>query len=124
MPQINGQRLLVNLGASQVRKRLKGHGWGVRQIQSAGKQQSVVIHTATGTHLQRLVELLAPYAQIPQVEFEEESNMGGLLSTDQSAAHQSEIDRSATPSSAADRMADDGPGRTAGESMGAVSGER
>lgn len=78
MPQINGQRLLVNLGASQVRKRLKGHGWGVRQIQSVGKQQSVVIHTATGTHLQRLVELLAPFAQTPQDDFEEESAAGGL----------------------------------------------
>ena len=124
MPQINGQRLLVNLGASQVRKRLKGHGWGVRQIQSVGKQQSVVIHTATGTHLQRRVELLAPYAQIPQVEFEEESNMGDLLAMDQSAAHQSERNSSATPRSAAERTAVDGPGRIAGESMGAVSGER
>lgn len=72
MPQINGHRLLVNLGASQVRKRLKGHGWGVRQIQSVGKQQSVVIHTATGTHLQNLVELLTPYAQVPIPDFPEE----------------------------------------------------
>ncbi len=78
MPPINGQRLLVNLGASQVRKRLKGHGWGVRQIQSVGKQQSVVIHTATGTHLHRLVELLAPYAQIHQEDFEEGSEARGL----------------------------------------------
>lgn len=86
MPPINGQRLLVNLGASQVRKRLKGHGWGVRQIQSVGKQQSVVIHTATGTHLQRLVELLAPYAQVPHEEFEEESDARGLPLDDTLAA--------------------------------------
>jgi len=77
MPQINGHRLLVNLGASQVRKRLKGHGWGVRQIQSVGRQQSVVIHTATGTHLQNLLELLAPYAQVPNPDFEEHPGAAG-----------------------------------------------
>lgn len=85
MSQINGQRLLVNLGASQVRKRLKGHGWGVRQIQSVGKQQSVVIHTATGTHLQRLVELLAPYAQLPDTGFDQAPDAGGLPGDEPSA---------------------------------------
>lgn len=52
-------RLLVNLGASQARKRLKGHGFGVKRIESAGKCQSVVIHTATGRHLEKLRALLS-----------------------------------------------------------------
>ncbi len=62
MPDINGQRLYVNLGASQVRRRLKGFGHGVRKIQSAGKNRAVVIHTATGEHLR---ELEAVFGDVP-----------------------------------------------------------
>ena len=51
MPEIKGQRLYVNLGASQVRRRLKGVGLGVRKVESAGRNQAVIIHTATGDHL-------------------------------------------------------------------------
>jgi hypothetical protein len=51
---IKGDRLYVNLGASQVRRRLKGFGHGVRRIQSAGKNRAVIIHTATGQHLEEL----------------------------------------------------------------------
>ena len=54
MPDLKGYKLFVNLGASQVRRRLKGFGHGVRKVQSAGKNQSVIIHTATGRHLQEL----------------------------------------------------------------------
>jgi hypothetical protein len=59
MNEIKGQRLYVNLGASQVRKRLRGFGHGVRKIQSAGRNQAVIIHTASGEHLRELQALLA-----------------------------------------------------------------
>ena len=58
MNVIKGQRLHVALGASQVRKRLKGHGFGVRKVESAGVGQSVIIHTATGQHRRELYSLL------------------------------------------------------------------
>lgn len=49
-----GHYLYVNLSASQTRRRLKGFGHGVRKIQSAGKNQALIIHTATGEHLAEL----------------------------------------------------------------------
>jgi hypothetical protein len=58
MADPKGDRLYVGLGASQVRRRLKGFGHGVRKIQSAGKNRAVVIHTATGQHLEELVAVL------------------------------------------------------------------
>ncbi len=54
MTEIKGQHLYVNLSASQVRRLLKGFGHGVRKIQSAGRNRAVVIHTATGQHLEEL----------------------------------------------------------------------
>ncbi len=51
-------RLLVNLGASQTRKRLKGHGLGVKRVETAGNGQAVILHTATGRHLDELRALL------------------------------------------------------------------
>jgi hemoglobin len=54
MPDLKGEKLFVNLGASQTRRRLKGFGHGVRKVQSAGRNQAVIIHTATGRHLQEL----------------------------------------------------------------------
>jgi DNA transformation protein and related proteins len=50
-------RLYVNLGASQVRRRLKGHGFGVKKVETAGKKRAVIIHTATGAHLRQLEAL-------------------------------------------------------------------
>jgi len=52
-------RLYVNLSASQTRKRLKGHGLGVRKVEAADRNQSVIVHTATGDHLRELESLLA-----------------------------------------------------------------
>src|ERR1700704_2909742 len=49
-----GDKLFVNLGASQARRRLKGFGHGVRKVQTGGRNQAVIIHTATGRHLQEL----------------------------------------------------------------------
>lgn len=52
-------RLHVRLGASQARKRLKGHGFGVQKIETAGSGHAVITHTATGRHLDELRALLS-----------------------------------------------------------------
>jgi hypothetical protein len=52
--EIKGEKLYVALGASKVRRRLKGHGFGVRKVYSDGKNRAVIIHTATGDHLRQL----------------------------------------------------------------------
>ena len=57
MSDIKGTKLLVNLSASQVRRRLKGAGFGVRKVQSAGRGQALIIHTATGQHQRDLQAL-------------------------------------------------------------------
>jgi hypothetical protein len=59
MSELKGDRLYVNLSANQTRRRLKGHGFGVRKIQSDGKNQAVIIHTATGQHRDELHALFA-----------------------------------------------------------------
>lgn len=59
MPEWKGHRLYVNLGASQVRRRVKGFGHGVRKVQATGRHQSVIIHTATGQHLRELQSLFS-----------------------------------------------------------------
>jgi hypothetical protein len=59
MTGLKGDRLYVNLSASQTRRRLKGVGLGVRKIESAGKGQAVIIHTATGQHKRELLALFA-----------------------------------------------------------------
>ena len=58
MTDSKGYRLYVDLGASQVRRLLKGFGHGVRKIHSAGKGRAVIIHTATGRHLEELLAVL------------------------------------------------------------------
>ncbi|MEQ9410935.1 MAG: TfoX/Sxy family protein [Fuerstiella sp.] len=52
-------RLYVNLSASQTRKRLKGHGFGVKRVETAGRHQAAIVHTATGGHLQQLKSLFS-----------------------------------------------------------------
>jgi DNA transformation protein and related proteins len=59
MTDIKGDRLYVNLGASQTRRRLQGHGFGVKKVQAVGRNQAVIIHTATGQHREELRELFA-----------------------------------------------------------------
>jgi DNA transformation protein and related proteins len=61
MPCPKGSTLFVNLSPSQVRKRLRGFGHGVRKVQTAGRHQAVIIHTATGQHL---LELQAKFADV------------------------------------------------------------
>lgn len=59
MADPKGHLLYVNLSASQVRRRLKGFGHGVRKVQSGGRNRAVVIHTATGPNLVELQRLFA-----------------------------------------------------------------
>ena len=59
MNELKGDRLYVNLSATQTRRRLKGYGFGVRKIHSDGKNQAVIIHTATGQHRDELHALFA-----------------------------------------------------------------
>lgn len=54
MPDPKGDKLFVNLSAAQTRRRLKGFGHGVRKVHSAGRNQAVVIHTATDRHFDEL----------------------------------------------------------------------
>lgn len=61
MADPKGDKLYVNLGASQARRRLKAFGHGVRKVQSAGRHRAVIIHTATGRHLD---ELRAKFADV------------------------------------------------------------
>lgn len=57
MTENTSGNLYVALSASEVRRRLKGHGFGVRRIESAGKGRAVIVHTATGKHLRQLESL-------------------------------------------------------------------
>lgn len=54
MADPKGDKLFVNLSAAQTKRRLKGFGHGVRKVHSAGKNQAVIIHTATDRHLEEL----------------------------------------------------------------------
>jgi hypothetical protein len=57
MTRPHTDRFYVNLSASQVRKRIKGHGFGVKKVEATGDHQSVIVHTATGGHLRKLESL-------------------------------------------------------------------
>jgi hypothetical protein len=65
MKYSKGDKLYVAIGASQVRRRLKGHGFGVRKVHSDGKHRAVIIHTATGEHLQALEALFQDVCERP-----------------------------------------------------------
>lgn len=66
MKEIKGARLYVDLAASQVRRRLKGRGFGVRKVHSGGKDRAVIIHTATGDHLRDLEALFQDVLASPE----------------------------------------------------------
>jgi hypothetical protein len=57
MSEIKGDRLFVRLSASQARRRLQGHGFGVRKVHSTGRNEAVIVHTATGEHRRDLYSL-------------------------------------------------------------------
>jgi len=50
----SGGTLYVLISASAARRRLKGHGFGVRRVESAGKNRAAIFHTATGRHFRQL----------------------------------------------------------------------
>lgn len=64
-----GDRLYVALGASKVRRRLKGHGFGVKKVETAGNKRAVIVHTATGEHLRQLETL---FHDVIEVKTEDE----------------------------------------------------
>jgi DNA transformation protein and related proteins len=68
MKELKGNRLYVNLSANQTRQRLKGHGFGVKKIHSNGRNQAVIIHTATGQHTEELRALFADVIATPATE--------------------------------------------------------
>jgi hypothetical protein len=61
MAEPKGDRLYANCSAAEARRRLKGFGHGVRKIQSGGRNQAIVIHTAYGKNLK---ELEAKFADV------------------------------------------------------------
>jgi hypothetical protein len=69
---VKGFRLYVNLGASQARRRLKGHGFGVRRVETVGAGRALIIHTATREHLRALEALFADVLDQPATEEEPE----------------------------------------------------
>lgn len=75
MPDPQGDKLFVKISAGQARRRLKGFGHGVRKVQSAGRNQAVIIHTATGRHLE---ELVAKFADVGFSSNENDINPGNL----------------------------------------------
>lgn len=52
-------KLYVKLSASQTRKRLQRTGLGVRKVAATDRNQSVILHTATGRHLRDLQALFS-----------------------------------------------------------------
>jgi DNA transformation protein and related proteins len=73
MAEPKGDKLIVNLGASQVRRRLKGFGHGVRKVQTAGINRAVIIHTARGRNLDELEAKFADVGIVPASVHEETS---------------------------------------------------
>ena len=65
MTRPSTNQLHVNLSASQTRKRLKGHGLGVRKVAATDRNQSVIVHTATGDHLRELESLFKDVVASP-----------------------------------------------------------
>jgi hypothetical protein len=71
MKQVKGDRLYVRLGAAQARRRLKGAGFGVKKIESAGRQRAAIVHTATGQHRRELIALFQDVLERPAATEEE-----------------------------------------------------
>ncbi|MEX0610951.1 MAG: hypothetical protein WD229_02420 [Pirellulales bacterium] len=80
MKRVKGYRLFVELNASQVRRRLRGHGFGVRKVESAGSNRAVIIHTATGDHLRELEGLFRDVAAVIIDELKSEAEEGPTTS--------------------------------------------
>ena len=62
MGEPKGDKLFVGIGSAETRRRLKGFGHGVRKVRSGGRNQAIIIHTATGRHLEELKRRFADVA--------------------------------------------------------------
>ncbi len=71
MTDIKGYHLYVALGASQARRRIKGIGCGVRKVETAGTNRSLIVHTATGNHRRRLYAAFDGFVESGSVGDEE-----------------------------------------------------
>lgn len=96
-----GDKLFVNLGPSQARRRLKGFGHGVRKVQSAGSNRAVIIHTATGQHLSELEQQFRDVG-FSTVEFELPNAVAAALSEDAADAASGQIGKAESPSPSED----------------------
>lgn len=72
MVGIKGDRFYVKLSPSQTRKRLKGIGFGIKKIESAGKDRALIIHTATGEHRRELERYLEDVIEQPILKAQED----------------------------------------------------
>lgn len=89
------QRLFVNLGASQTRRRLKGFGHGVQKVETAGNNKAVILHTATGKHLRQLE---AKFADVGFAETEAGINSpADLIETDMTEVGSESLPRESNP---------------------------
>ncbi|MGC3970108.1 MAG: hypothetical protein QM775_23105 [Pirellulales bacterium] len=77
MTHIKGFRLYVKIGAAQTRKRLKGVGYGVRKVETAGKDRACVIHTATGDHRRALYAVFGELVDSPLEDDEDAGKISG-----------------------------------------------
>jgi len=68
MTKTQSDKLYVNLSSSQARKRLRRMGFGVKKIESAGRNRAVIIHSATGEHRRELYALLEDVIESPSVK--------------------------------------------------------
>lgn len=87
MPHIKGERLYVELNPSQARRRLKGRGFGVRKVESAGTHRAVIIHTATGDHLRALEALFRDVMPPPGASLPPAASEEGSLPSDADREH-------------------------------------
>jgi hypothetical protein len=78
MPDIKGFRLYVKLGASQTRKLLRGVGYGVRKVETAGKGRACVIHMATGNHRRALYAVFGDLVDSPLEDDDEAGKVSGV----------------------------------------------
>lgn len=78
MADIKGFRLYVKLGAAQTRKRLRGVGYGVRKVETAGKGRACIIHTATGDHRRALYAVFGDLVDSPLDDEVEAGKISGV----------------------------------------------
>ena len=64
MTESTSGNLYVKLSASEIRRRLKGHSFGVRRIETAGRGRAVIVHTAMGKHLRQTASVISRFGRV------------------------------------------------------------